>query len=76
MKALGVSRVDYFSLDVEGGELSVLQGIDYKKLDIRSFSIEFNGFADIGDRIKAILQANGYTLAKQDIVDLYFSKGK
>lgn len=33
--ALNRTRVDYFSLDVEGSELDVLRTIPFEKLDIR-----------------------------------------
>ena len=35
MAALGRSRIDYFSLDVEGMELDVLKTIDWEKLNIK-----------------------------------------
>lgn len=40
LKALDVSHVDYFSLDVEGSEWSIIRSIDFKQLNISSFSIE------------------------------------
>ena len=40
LKAINVDRVDYFSLDVEGGEWSILKNFDLKRTDIKSFSIE------------------------------------
>jgi FkbM family methyltransferase len=46
LKAINVEQVDYFSLDVEGGELEVLKGIDFKKIEIKTFSIEHNMYAD------------------------------
>ena len=42
MKALGVQKIDMFSLDVEGGEFDVLKTIDFNKLDIETFVIEHN----------------------------------
>jgi len=42
MKALGVKKIDMFSLDVEGGEFDVLKTIDFKNLDIETFVIEHN----------------------------------
>jgi len=40
MKALGVNKIDMFSLDVKGGELEVLKTIDLKNLDIKTLVIE------------------------------------
>ncbi|XP_046401278.1 uncharacterized protein LOC124167334 [Ischnura elegans] len=39
--ALNVSTVHYFSLDVEGFELEVLQTIPFDKVDIQTLSVEF-----------------------------------
>jgi len=43
LKALGVQKVDMFSLDVEGGEFDVLKTIDFNRVDISTFVIEHNG---------------------------------
>ena len=42
MNAIGVKKVDMFSLDVEGGEYDVLKTIDFNKLNIDTFVIEHN----------------------------------
>ncbi|KAG8232355.1 hypothetical protein J437_LFUL008823 [Ladona fulva] len=39
--AMNVTTVDYFSLDVEGSELEVLQTIPFDKVDIKTLSVEF-----------------------------------
>ena len=41
MSALGVKTVDYFSLDVEGPELDILETIPFDKLYIKVFSVEY-----------------------------------
>jgi len=38
----GVSKIDFLSLDVEGYELEVLKGIDFKKVDISLILVEVN----------------------------------
>jgi hypothetical protein len=40
MNTLGQTHIDYFSLDVEGAEMIILQSIDWKHLDIYVFTIE------------------------------------
>ena len=40
MNAIGTKHIDYFSLDVEGGELIILNSIPWDKLDIDVFTIE------------------------------------
>ena len=72
LSAINVKKVDYFSLDVEGGEYSVLQSIKFDKTTIDSFSIEHNGFADEKDKIISHLQNKGFTNIKSDIQDVYF----
>lgn len=39
--ALGVYHIDYFSLDVEGGEVEVLKTIDFRLFQIDTLSIEY-----------------------------------
>ena len=42
LKAIDVERIDFFSLDIEGGEYNVLKSIDFNNLDIETFAIEHN----------------------------------
>jgi hypothetical protein len=72
LKAIDVDTIDYFSL--EGGEFSVVQTIDYKRLNIRSFSIEHNGFQEPKMKITNYLLSKGYNLTKSDGQDIYFLK--
>lgn len=74
MKAIDISHVDYFSLDVEGGELDVLKSINFNELDIETFSIEHNGFEETRDRITALMESNGYRAELVDGQDGYYIK--
>ena len=74
LKAIGVRRVDYFSLDVEGGEIDVLTSIDFNRLDIRTFTIEHNGEEKRKAQILEFMISKGYKLLKQDDLDFYFLK--
>jgi FkbM family methyltransferase len=74
LAALDVKRVDYFSLDVEGGEWSVISNLNLKDLDIKAFSIEFNGFQEPKNLIKNHLESKGYEYLKEDRQDIYFIK--
>ena len=74
MKALDVSHVDYFSLDVEGGELDVLKAIDFKQLDITMFSVEHNGFDENKKAINEFMTSKGYSVKKVDAQDGYYLK--
>jgi FkbM family methyltransferase len=74
LKAIDVDKVDYFSLDVEGGEFSALQGLDFKNIDITSLSIEYNGFEDAKNKIQSLMSINGYNLTADDRQDLFYLK--
>jgi len=81
MKALEVSKVHMFSLDVEGGEYDVLKTIDFKKLNIDSFVIEHNGrredlkrFRKLFDKIKFGNTKKMYSETKVDSQDVFFFK--
>ncbi|MCL4130950.1 UNVERIFIED_CONTAM: hypothetical protein GTU68_017446 [Idotea baltica] len=41
LKALNVTTVDYFSLDVEGAEFDILKQIPWKEVNIKTLSVEF-----------------------------------
>ena len=49
--------IDFISVDVEGGELQVLEKFDFGKWRVKLFTIELNRAAD---EIDALLAANGY----------------
>ena len=42
MYAIDVKHVDYFSLDVEGTEVEILETIDWKRLQIDVLTIEYS----------------------------------
>ena len=64
--ALGVERLDFFSLDVEGIELDILKSLDLKRLDITTLAVEF----EHGNKsaYRPFMEDNGYTLAEEIIV--------
>jgi len=41
MEALGVSHVDYLSLDVEGPELEIIRTVDFRRLHIDVITVEY-----------------------------------
>lgn len=67
-----ISKVDYLSLDVEGSELKVLEGIDFVKLDIKLIGVEIN-YKDDEAKIYDILNKNGYTFLNK-CGDYFFTK--
>ncbi|XP_047475703.1 protein Star-like isoform X3 [Penaeus chinensis] len=58
--ALNTTKVDYFSLDVEGAELDVLRTIPWEKVDITTLSVEFIHDKEGKDAIKWYMEGNGY----------------
>ena len=57
MNQIGQTRIDYFSLDVEGAELFILNSIDWESLYIDVFTIETDQHRD---EIIAFMEDHGY----------------
>jgi hypothetical protein len=74
LKAIDVDTVDYFSLDIEGGEWDVIKSLPYDKIHFKSFTIEYPANPGTTDFIKSKLLDKGYNLFKQDGSDLYLIK--
>ncbi|XP_014261527.1 protein Star-like [Cimex lectularius] len=58
--ALNRTRIDYFSLDVEGAELAVLKTIPFQALDIQTLSVEFIHVPGGKDAISDFMFSQGY----------------
>jgi FkbM family methyltransferase len=57
-KGRDLKHIDYYSIDVEGAELNVLQGIDFKFIKIPAISIENpKDFQTQQDQIRGFLKA-------------------
>ena len=80
LKAIGKSKVDYFSLDIEGAEYPVLNTIEYDKVDIGTISVEINHAGKIFDGsredIKELMENNGYDFVTTVHIDDIFMKKK
>ncbi|XP_065331665.1 protein Star-like [Cloeon dipterum] len=73
MKALGVSKVDLFNLDVEGNELPILKTIDFNLVQIDAMTIEhYNNNENDRNEIKRIMQENGFKFLGQNGFDFMF----
>ena len=74
MKEIGQSRIDYFSLDVEGAELFILNAIDWESLFIDVFTIETDQHRN---EIIAFMEDHGYErIAKLTGDDVFKRKSK
>ena len=68
----GLLNIDYLSLDVEGSELQVLQGIDFDKINIKLIGVEIN-YKEDEEEIFHILEKNKYKFLKRQ-GDYFFEK--
>jgi len=74
MKEIGQSRIDYFSLDVEGAELFILNSIDWESLFIDVFTIETDQHRK---EIIAFMEDHGYErIGKLPGDDIFKRKAK
>ncbi|RXG60230.1 Protein Star [Armadillidium vulgare] len=58
--ALNRTTIDYFSLDVEGHELEVLQTIPWNKVNIITLSVEFCHGKSGKNGLKSFMESKGY----------------
>jgi glycosyltransferase involved in cell wall biosynthesis len=67
------ASIDYLSIDTEGSELNILENFDFKKYDIKAFSIEHN-FTPQRPRLYELMTKNGYvrTFASISNVDDWY----
>jgi hypothetical protein len=63
--------VDYLSIDVEGAELQVLEGIDFDNHYIDVISLEDNGY---NDKTKEFLLNKNYKFVTKICSDMIFKK--
>lgn len=56
LNQIGVTRVDYWSLDTEGSEADILSATDFDKLDIQVITVEVNDAAAEA-KVKAVMAA-------------------
>lgn len=71
LNQLNVSHIDYFSLDVEGAELHILESLDWSSLDITLFTIETQ---EQQAHIHAFMVRKGYHRIKKLGQDYVFVK--
>ncbi|KAH3891719.1 hypothetical protein DPMN_015825 [Dreissena polymorpha] len=71
LNVIGTKKVDYFSLDVEGAELYILEAIDWNQIDIDVFTIETDQHRD---KIMSFMKDHGYKWLKQLQGDDIFRK--
>ena len=73
LKAMNVNKVDFFSLDLEGGENDVLKSLDFDKISITTLLIEHLNDSLRKPLIKKTMDSKNYTLVK-DVYDFFYKK--
>jgi hypothetical protein len=63
--------IDYLSIDTEGSELAILEGIDWNRYQFRSISVEHN-FTEQRLDIQKLLEAQGYERREAQWDDWYW----
>ena len=56
-RLLKLQRIDYFSLDVEGSELAVLESLDWARIDVGVLGVE--SYSENDAQIEAMLRSHG-----------------
>ena len=79
MAALDYPTVDYFSLDIEGAEWTILNSLPWDRINITSLTVEINHAGETlpGSQsdIRHLMQRQGYELAATlTIDDLFYRK--
>lgn len=64
MLALNRTRIDYFSLDVEGMELPILKSIPFDKLDIAVITVEYKHGKEKNKYVE-FMKGKGYKMVKE-----------
>ena len=71
MTQLGIKKIDYLSIDVEGVELKVLQSMDFSKFNISVIGVE-NNYSDY--RIPTWLKSQGFVFKSIVGDEIYVNK--
>ncbi|EFX85456.1 hypothetical protein DAPPUDRAFT_314237 [Daphnia pulex] len=58
--AVGRTRVDFFSLDVEGHELKILKTIPWHKVEIKSLTVEWDNMPEGQEALSRFMEESGF----------------
>lgn len=61
------STINYISMDVEGGELSILEGFDFNRYHVEIWTIEHNYQSEARQKIFDIMTSQGYQRVLTDL---------
>lgn len=66
-------KIDFVSIDTEGNELDILNGIDFKRYDIRILVIEFDKASE-QEMAELLSEKGGYMFVRQTLHNSFFVK--
>src|SRR5262245_30549987 len=70
VERFALSEITYVSIDTEGGELGILETIDFKRTFVHALTVECN--ANVPGPMMSVMQANNFELIKSLGPDLLF----
>merc|ERR1712137_1380241 len=73
MQALNRTTIDYWSLDTEGSEASILSATDFKSIEVGVITVEHNNDRVSKDKIFRVLTAAGMERVVQGGQDDYYA---
>ena len=80
LEELGVKKIDFMSMDIEGAEPAALAGFDIRRYDVEFVCIEPHGSEEREKAILAYFEENDYELIEEyipyDVVNWYFKRKK
>jgi hypothetical protein len=65
--------IDYLSIDTEGCELAILEGVDWSRYQFRCITVEHN-FTAQRQGIQVLLEAQGYQCREAQWDDWYWKE--
>ena len=71
-RANAPSFIHYVSIDTEGSEFEILKALPFSEYTVGAFSVEHNFEEPKRQQIRALLEANGYRLAREQSVDDWY----
>jgi FkbM family methyltransferase len=71
-----IKSIDFISIDTEGSELKVLQGIDFSRFNIRVIVVEANTESAETAVTHQLQKSGGFQLARKVKVNLFFVKNR
>ncbi len=71
-----IPEIDFLSIDTEGNEARVIQGIDFKNCSIRVVIVEANSISAEESLSVQLAKAGGYRMARRVGVNLFFAKNQ